>query len=320
MKILKLIFGLYLSLNISNSHCQIAPSAVENFDYLMTFGKGASAEWGDDDNTQIHFFVIPKTEQKAVYIRVFDPSTSGAHDTKNGSFNTTTTFSVYGGKGAHSTKASRAINPILGYDSGNKMYSKSFKNDSEYDGKWYSFGPINPHEGEYSDQFNGYIFKVICKGGSGDDGNAYKYSLSYKKDANISIQNGNIFTYEISFKLNKKKGSIAHVYPFITKSIKDVSIYNFDADNDIYIKLTSIARKLVPSEVSQNGNWKWKTFKIYQKEYNTSIDIQMIKKNDGDNDMAIYILNQYKDAVPLFSVPIGGKPKYLYNVKVKYKF
>ena len=50
------------------------------------------------------------------------------------------------------------------------------------------------------------------------------------------------------------------------------------------------------------------------------VDIQMIKKSNSVNDMVIYVLNQYDEAMPLYSVPIGGKPKYHYKLKVNYKF
>jgi len=308
-------------LSLSNfCFSQISPSTYENIEYLMTFGKDASPKWGDDDYTQVHFFVIPKTEQKAFYIRIFDPSTGGDFDTKNGAFDTKTTFSFYGGKGVHSIKAAREINPQQGYDKGKLLARKTFGSESTYNNKWYTIGPINPQEGEYSDQFGGYIFKMICKGVSGNDGNAYKYSLSYKKNENLAIENGNIFTYEMTFKLFKNKSSVAHVYPFITKNIKSIIINNFDADDDVFIRITSIARKLVKGNVSLDGNWSSTLLSILPKEINTSIDVQMVKKTNSNNDMAIYILNQYKEAMPLFSVPIGGKPKYLYKVNLKYKF
>jgi len=318
-KLILLIFFLIL-FSSKITYSQIVPSTYENIQYLMTFGKEASPKWGDDDNTQVHFFVLPKSEKKAFYIRIFDPSISGSCDTKNGSFDTKTTFSFYGGKGAFSTKAARLINPVEGYDNGKLLSKKTFGSDKEYDNKWYSIGPFNPQEGEYSKQFDGYIFKIICKGISGNDGNAYKYSLSYKKNENIAIENGNIFTYEMCFKLFPKKSSIAHVYPFITDNIKSILINNFDADDDIFIRITSIAHKLINGKVSLDGNWNKTLLKILSKEINTSIDVQLVKKTDSNNDMMIFILNQFKEAMPLFTVPIGGKPKYLYKVNVKYKF
>jgi hypothetical protein len=313
--LLTLHIAIVLQLN-----AQIAPSEYENIDYLITFGKDADKKWGDDDNVQVHFFVIPKEETAPVYIRVYDPETSGKYDTKNKEFNSTTKYRILGGEGAFSTKAARNINPIKGYDKGRLILSKNFGNTTQYDGKWYSFGPINPSEGEYSKKFKGYIFKMICEGTSGDDGNAYKYALSYSKTENIPVENGNIFTYEMSFHLKSKVTSTAHIYPFIEEGIIAITQYNFDADDDLEMRLTSIARKLIPLKSSADGQWISNTLKILEKEVNTSLDLQLVKQSASGNDMVVHILNQYKEAVPLFSIPIGGKPKYKYNVKVKTTF
>lgn len=200
------------------------------------------------------------------------------------------------------------------------MAQKTFGNEATYDGKWYTFGPVNPSEGEYSDQFKGYIFKMICKGGSGNDGNAYKYCLSYSKTQNLFVDQGNIFTYEMSFKLKSTKSNVAHVYPFIEENIEAITQHNFDADSDLQMRVTSVGRKLVNASVSGDGIWAKSKYIIKPKEVNTSMDIQMIKQSQAGNDMVIYIMNQYKEAMPLFSVPIGGKPKYQHDIKVKSNF
>ena len=299
---------------------QITPSKFENVAYLLTFGQDSSPSWGDDDHVQIHFFVVPKTETKPIYIRVFDPSTSGELDTPNGVFDTRTMFSVYGGKGAYSQKAARSINPKKGYDKGIMIDRKSFYNELKYDQKWYSFGPINPKEGEYSEEMKGYVFKIICKGLNGNDGNAYEYSLSYKTDRNISVEGGNIFTYEMCFRLKRGVKQTAHVYPFINKNVISIEQHNFDADNDIDMRLTSVTKKLNYVKESGDGGWSKSLHKIDDGEKNTSIDFQLIKKTEDYNDMVIYFLNQYNEAVPFFSSPIGGVPKYKYKIDVKYSF
>lgn len=318
--ILRIIPSILLIIWGSQSYSQIAPSRLENIDFLITFGQNASTEWGDDDYTQVHFFLIPKIETKPIFIRLFDPNTGGKHDTKNTEYNTTCTYTLYGGKGTHSPAAAKGINPINGYDAGAVLKTKSFSNENTFDDKWYTFGPINPSEGEYSEEFKGYIFKVICKGGKGDDGNAYRYSLSYQRDENIAVQGGNIFTYEMSFKLKKLAKNTAHIYPFITENMKSITQFNFDSDDDLYMRVTSVGRKLVRASVSLNDNWMSTKFEILEVEKKTTMDIQLIKKSDSNNDMVIYLKNQYDEAVPLFSSPIGGKPSYLYSVKIKRKF
>lgn len=316
----KYIIVILLGIVCNNYKSQISPSKFENIDYLVTFGKGSTPSWGDDDNIQIHFFVVPKSETKPVYIRVFDPSIGSEHDTKNGVFDTRTSFSIYGGRGTYSAKESRSIRPKSNYDKGILIDRKIFSNDAKHYNNWYSFGPINPKEGEYSEEMKGYVFKVICKGLNGNDGNAYKYSFSYKNNANIPVEGGNIFTYKMCFRLKPGIRETAHVYPFVNKKMISIEQNNFDADNDVDMRLTSVTKKLHYVKESGDGIWAKSLHKIEEGERNTSIDFQLIKKTEDSNDMVIFFLNQYKEAVPFFSTPIGGVPKYKYKIDVNYKF
>ncbi|MCT4581624.1 MAG: hypothetical protein N4A35_09425 [Flavobacteriales bacterium] len=309
-----------IGLILQGYHAQVTPSKFENIAYLLTFGQGSTPSWGDDDHVQIHFFVVPQTENRPVYIRVYDPSTGGELDTPNGVFDTRTVYTIYGGKGAYSTKEARSINPQKNYDKGVIIDRKVFSNEAKYDQQWYSFGPINPKEGEYSKEMKGYVFKVICKGLNGNDGNAYEYALSYKSDANIPIEGGNAFTYEMCFRLKPGVKETAHVYPFINKKVVSIEQHNFDADNDVDMRLTSVTKKLHYVKESGNGGWMKSLHKIDEGEKNTSIDFQLIKKTEDYNDMVIFFLNQYEEAVPFFSTPIGGVPKYKYKIDVNYKF
>ena len=42
---------------------QRVPNESENIDYLVTFGKDAPPNTGDDDHVQIIFFVVPYTHK-----------------------------------------------------------------------------------------------------------------------------------------------------------------------------------------------------------------------------------------------------------------
>ena len=54
-------------------------------------------------------------------------------------------------------------------------------------------------------------------------------------------------------------------------------------------------------------------------EKNTTLDIQIQKNNEGESAMCLYITNQYDEAIPFYAVPIGGPPKYKYDLKVTLK-
>jgi hypothetical protein len=166
---------------------QSAPAVDENIPYLVTFGKDAGTEWGDNDFCQIFYCLIPSSQTNPVYIRVYDPDTGGDLDEANGVFNTITDFSIYGGKGCWLDTTELIINKTGNYRNGYLLSSKSFGVDPKYDKKWYSFGPFNPTDGKYVEKLGGHVFKIIAEGISGDDGNLYKYFLCTSQIENIAV-------------------------------------------------------------------------------------------------------------------------------------
>ena len=193
----KLVIIIFTILFCGNQlRSQSAPAVDENIPYLVTFGGNSVTSWGDDDFCQIFFCKIPASQTDPVYIRVYDPDSGGDLDELKGEYNTVVDFSVYGGKKCWSDTAAQIINKKGNYRSGYLLSSKSFGSDPKYDKKWYTFGPFNPSEGEFSEKLGGYIFKIIAQGISGDDGNLYRYFLSSSPSTNIPVEGGNLFTYK----------------------------------------------------------------------------------------------------------------------------
>jgi hypothetical protein len=191
------------------------------------------------------------------------------------------------------------------------LASKTFGGEADYDDKWYTFGPFNPAEGELQPEYGGYIFKMIIEGQEGDDGNLYKLFLSSKTDQNVNVEGGNGFTYEYCFRTNEKPGMVSHLYPFIGKNVISIKINTFDYDKEGVIRMISVVKKGDIAETSNNGDWSVSTHKIVQQEINTSVDVQIIKKIAGkNNNVVIFITNQYGEAMPFYTIPIGGVPKF----------
>jgi hypothetical protein len=297
---------------------QPVPSVEENIPFLVTFSKGAEKNWGDDDFVQLFFFAVPESRKDPVYIRVCDPDVGGKNDEDRGGFNSKTAFSVYGGKGAHSDPDAKKTNPEGKFKSGVLLSSKTFSADAQYDDKWYTFGPFNPAEGELQPEFGGYVFKLVVEGTDGDDGNTYKVFLSSKSDQNSVIEGGNGFTYEYCFRTNEKTGSVSHLYPFIGKNVISIKINTFDYDTDGIIRMISVVKKSEMAGISGDGVWSASTHKIVDAEINTSVDIQIIKKTgEKNNNVVIFITNQFGEAMPFFTIPIGGAPKFKPTIVVK---
>ena len=299
---------------------QPVPAIDENIPFLVTFGGDAKTSWGDDDFCQIFFCIIPDDHTKPVYIRVYDPDTGGELDENKGDFNTKVCFSVYGGKGCWSSDDAKAIDPVGNYKSGLMLMTKTFGNDAQYDKNWYTFGPINPLEGEYIEKFNGRLIKIIAQGISGDDGNLYRYFLSTDPNDNKEVEGGNIFTYEYTFRLANDQRQISQIYPFVDDKTISIEVSNFDWDNDGIIRLISVAKNGVLCDISGEDKWVRREFPIIEEEKNTTVEIQFVKNQSSlvrNNNVAIVVRNQYGETLPFYVIPIGGIPVYTPKIRME---
>jgi hypothetical protein len=287
---------------------QQIPSPDENFPYMVTFGNKAEKSWGDDDFCQILFFVVPKSQTGSIYLRVFDADCGGEIDENRGGFNSKTKFSIHGA-GCFSEKDEENKGPNGNFKQGNILFSKVIGQDAAYDNKWYSFGPINPVEGDLKPGLGGYIFKVIIQGIEGDDGNLYKFFMSTKEDNNVKVEGGNVFTYEYSVRLNTTK-SVSHLYAYVDVNTVAVKQHNFDLDNDAYIKIISMSNPGTKMVSSGDGEWKESSFPISEKDKNSSLDIQIIKTGESRNNNIVFsVTNQYGKFLPFYAIPLGSVPK-----------
>lgn len=322
MKIVYLVL-VFLGLLMPDLMGQPVPARDENIPYLMTFGGGGKREtsWGDDDFSQTFFFVIPEEFTDPVYIRVFDPDIGGEIDEINGFWDTEMEYSIYGGKGAYSDPDARETQPSGNYRSGTLLATKTFGEDNYYDNNWYTFGPFNPSEGEYTQRYQGHIFKIITEGKGGDDGNLYRYFLSTSFDENIDVEGANAFTYEYSFRMWNTADNISHIYPFIDDDCLSVKQENFDWDNDGWIRIVSVVRKGQTVKVSGEDKWAEEEFNIMDEEIGKSLDFQFIKRKVPfvviNNNVVISVRNNYGELLKFFTIPIGGVPKYKYDIKIR---
>lgn len=319
---MKIIFGFIVALFAITTvvKAQPVPGIDENIPFLMTFSNKTATSWGDDNGVQIIFFTVPVEHTQPIYIRVFDPDCGGTHDEQNGNWDSKTRFSVYGGNGACSNKDAQHCNTNGDYDSGTQLAQKIFATDAQYDNKWYTFGPFNPSEGELLPEFGGRIFKVMVEGLTGDDGNMYRFFMSSKQNDNAPVEGGFAFYFKYKFRLYDTADQVSHIYPFIDKTVISIKQSNFDWDSDGLIRVVSCSKNGIPVKVSGDDNWATSALKIDEDERGTSWDIQMIKskaKPLKNNNVVFYLENQYGELLPFYSVPIGGVPKYKYNITAK---
>ncbi len=328
MKLIKTIYTLPVSsflmalLTVGPAYPQPIPGKDENIPFLVTFGKESQTYWGDDDFYQIFFFTIPRNFKQQVFIKIFDPDTGGENDEIQGKFNTRCLFSVYGGIGVDPDKNeySKGLVHGVNYKKGNLLASKNFTSETRYDNTYFTFGPFNPSEGDLSEKWDAYIFKIICEGISGDDGNLYKYFLSYSSSSDMPIEGANSFTYEYSFRMWNNFKSIAHIYPYIDTGIVSVKQRNFDWDDDGTIMVVSRYKQGIPVPISGDDDWAESIIPVEPPEMGSSLDFQFHKKQGilvKNNNVVITLQNQRGDALEFFSSPIGGVPVYQSKIIVR---
>lgn len=327
MKVNKSIYRLLIIIFVLGSRFparltgQPVPGKDENIPFLVTFGKDGETSWGDDHFYQIFFFSIPKDYNHPFYIRVFDPDCGGENDELQGEFNTKTMFSVYGGSEVDPDKNEESRGLIKGsnYKKGNLLASKVFGYEPRYDNKYYSFGPFNPTEGDFNERWDSYIFKIVCEGISGDDGNLYRYFLSSDPDNNLAVEGANAFTYEYTFRMWNDFKSVSHIYPFIDTGIVFIKQSNFDWDDDGKILVVSRYKQGIEVPVSGQDNWVSSKIPIETAEMYSSLDFQFHKKQEElvrNNNVVMTLENQRGDALKFFSSPIGGVPVYIPKTKI----
>ena len=312
-----LIIVLLLNAIISERvSAQPIPGDDENIPFLVTFGRNAKTLYGDDDFYQIFFLSIPREYTQQFYIRVFDPDCGGEHDELIGEeWNTRTQFSVYGGIGSDPDQHEEAKGLVKGqnYKIGNLLQSRTFGNEARYDNDWYSFGPFTATQGEFNERWNCYMFKIICEGLSGTDGNLYRYYISRDANSNIPIEGANAFTYKYTFRLWNDFKSVSHIYPYIDTGIVSIRQSNFDWDDDGRIVVVSRYKRGVEVPVSGDDNWVHYNIPIEPAEVNSSLDFQFHKRQDylvRNNNVVVKLENQRGDALRFYSSPIGGVPVY----------
>ena len=320
MKLNKLLYRLFFILLISElpgtfTFGQAVPGKDENIPFLVTFGKQGKTSWGDDDFNQIFFFTIQKDYKKPFYIKVFDPDCGGEHDEIQGEFNSKTLFSVFGGKGVDPEKneESKGLENGLNYKKGNLLASRVFGSEPKFDNKYYTFGPFNPTDGDFNERWNSNIFKIVCEGVAGDDGNLYRYFLSSDPNSNMAIEGANAFTYEYTYRMWNDFKSIAHIYPFIDTGIVFVKQRNFDWDLDGRVLVVSNYKQGIEVPISAEDNWVESNIPVEPQEVGKSLDFQFHKRQ-GDlvknNNVVMTLKNQRGDALQFYSSPIGGVPVY----------
>jgi len=298
--------------------CYQVPGDQSNVRYLYVFGKDGQKTYGAMKTAPLAVFVrVPNTYKGNIQIGINDPDIGGAIDEKDGQWDTTTKFSILGGKKAYTSlleqdethilidKESDA-NPADPYQ-GDLLVEKTFGEDAQYDKNLYSFDPIDASKGE---EVNGYrYFKIVIEGVSGNDNNLFSLD--------ISPDTLEAFSFAPRIRLAENRGAKMAFYPDIPSDSNKIYEYNYDLDpTGGNIDLISASR-VFRIKGSSTGMWESTEIKVPSQDAGKRWVYEITKDRQKQGNMAFSFLTDKGRSIPIYFTPGAAGPKLVFTAKLK---
>ena len=289
------------------------PSTTLETSFLTTYGISSTAGInGDNDSVQVIFLEVPNTLTDTLYVRIFDPELGAGGfpadidelcrppTCPSATWDTSTTFSLYGGGSAYSALEARqaafATPSDTGISTGTLIISQTFAVSATLDDTWYLFATINPTQGELVG--NKRVFKLSVVGGSGDDGNLYNVALSTSATSNIAPQGARIFAYSWTFLMPNT--TPLQLYPFVASTTSTFTQHNFDMDNTTSITIITPINIHTVTAISGEGTEAFSSYPVTSNEQLVTWAARFIDSGEG-NDGTAWFTDQNGYALPIFA-------------------
>lgn len=222
---------------LSPAYVALGPGTTLETGLISTFGTAATSPGnGDNDQVQVIFLEVPVTFTGMLYVHIFDPDVGGTLDEQEGGvvWDTTTTFSLYGGSGAYTSPAARqatfASTTDPGISAGTLIISQTFGVSDTLNGTWHLFATVNPNQGE--EVGSKRVFKLSVVGAnSGDDGNLYNVALSTGTDPMVDPAPTGSRLFAYSWTLPLASDSPRRLYPYVRSGVLTFVQHNWDMDS-----------------------------------------------------------------------------------------
>jgi len=265
--------------------------------FLITYGKDAGTEEGDDDFMQVIFIRIPDSFTEKLYIRIFDADCGGANDARyHVKWNTKTRFQLFGGEKAYSTfnlaQGSSAKDHIF---SGTRLNDQSYGVDPFKDNQWFNFKEIHPKDGELVGKYR--YFKLIVTGVEGDDGNIFMVTASTHQRRNIKPDSIELIMYATTLHLPSRE-VFSEMRVFVPKGTNYLTVHNFDLYS-AYIHVVTKFRTDLPVKSSGQNDWMKSNIKILPDETNQYCGIRFKGGKEMPNDGTFFITDQGGNRLPI---------------------
>jgi PKD repeat protein len=247
-------------------------------EYLYVFGPQGNKYLGaeDVDHEQIVFVNVPENALSDVVIDVYDPDTGGSRDLKpspESKWDTAVEFSVYG-------------------ESESPLASKTFAESSEFDKRYYTFGPFKKETGKKVD--SGYQFKLMAKALEGSDQNLFKLR--------VSPENAETFSDKISFRLLPDQGDKMYFYAQLPAGVNSIVAENYDLDPDggIAVLEDSLTGKVYKVAGSSSAQWASTPIDLLFSDQPRRVVYSITKKTQRYANAAVRLKDDKGNILPLY--------------------
>ena len=301
---------------LSPAYTAVSPDATLEMQDLVTFGTaGNPAANGDNDQVQVIFLEVPNTLTNTLYIRLYDADVGGTglFDERYGTWDTATTFSLYGGRDAYTDsdarQASFGTTTDPGISSGNLIASQTFAVNAMLDRAWYLYATFSPSQGEAVG--NKYVFKLSVVGADGgDDGNRYGVALSTDPLANVAPPGSRIFAYSWTFALFPSIPQ--RLYPYVPSGTGSFEQHNWDMDGasgtmTLHTPIRDVT--VPPGDISPNNAEAWTSYRVDANEDEATWTVTMDFSIPGPwDDLTFWAQDGAGTALAIFAQPTTAPP------------
>jgi PKD repeat protein len=304
---------------VNNGFCYRVPTDQSNIKYFYVFGAEGKKTYGAMRNEpQVVFIRVPDSYTGDVQISIYDPETSGSIDEKSDQWDTSTKFSILGGKRAYSSiaesdkshliKDKEELSPTNYYE-GDLLASKTFDSGMQYDKSFYKFDSIDASKGEEVDGYK--YFKIVAEGLAGDDNNLFALDVSPDMSEALS--------FSPAIRLAENRGAKMALYPQIPSEANRIYEYNYDLDpTGGSIDLISPS-KIFGIKGSDSGLWAGTEIDIPAQDAGKRWVYEITKDRQKQANMALTLLTDRGRLIPVFFTPGQAGPKMVFVEKPKEK-
>ncbi len=274
----------------------LVSAAIPDNALMVTFGPQASSEEGDDDFIQVLLVRVPKGTSGKLYLRLYDPEVGGNVDERFGDWNTRTRFELYGGEGAMSPGLAAASPSAEALASGKLIVSREFGEDPLLDRQWITLATLDPQQGD--EQPDAYLFKLVVRGVSGNDGNVFDLFLSSSDKRNLAVNGVELFSYTPTVHVPKLGRHFAEGRFFIPPGVSRLAVHNYDLENALVAFETPFRTR---PQVTASGSGKWVVDNITLRddEVNTHAAVTLATFATTLNDVTFYVTDDQERVLPI---------------------